>query len=346
LGRGFYADPREEKTNAGIDARESPAQGRLIKTPWVNAVTRVGGAQLTGAQTPRVEVVQSGKVIPIVATRPLLASGWDGVALEAHVTGPCDHPDHEHPTHFLQLQSKGPVRYRWTTGNFTRVAIAEPGTLFLCPRGSRDRVEWEGPTDRVMVSLEHPIITKALEETAAQNDVELLQSFEMHDRHIASIVMALRADLEDGSPAGHLYGESLITALAVYLQKRYGVFRPRTTEFRGGMPGARLKRVLEFIDGNLSEDISLSALAGVAGMGPHYFSALFKCSTGLSPHQYVLRRKIERAKQHLRDPKISVVQITAIMGFADQSYFTKVFRRVVGVTPSAFRANLIDDRIQ
>jgi AraC family transcriptional regulator len=346
LGHGIYADPREKKTNAGTDARESAGKGLLIKMPGADAVTGAGGAQLTGAQTPRVEVVQSGKVIPIVATPPLLASGWNGVALEAHATGPCDHPDHEHPTHFLQLQLKGPVRYRWTTGGFTHVGIAEPGTVFLCPRGSRDRVEWEGPTDRVMVSLEHPIITKALEETAARNDVELLQSFEMHDRHIASVVLALRADLEDGSPAGHLYGESLITALAVYLQKRYGVFRPRTAEFRGGMPAARLKRVLEFIDGNLSEDISLSALAGVAAMGPHYFSNLFKRSTGLSPHQYVLRRKIERAKQHLRDPKISVVQITAITGFADQSYFTKVFRRVVGVTPTTFRANLIDYRIR
>ena len=346
MGHGIYADPREEKTNAGTDARESPGKGLLIKMPGADAVTRVGGAQLTATQTPRVEVVQSGKVIPIVATPPLLVSGWNGVALEAHDTGPCDHPDHEHPTHFLQLQLKGPVRYRWTTGGFTRVGIAEPGTLFLCPRGSRDRVEWEGPTHRVMISLEHPIITQALEETAAQNDVELLQSFEMHDRHIASVVMALHADLEDGSPAGHLYGESLITALAVYLQKRYGVFRPRTAEFRGRMPAARLKRVLEFIDENLSEDISLSALAGVAAMGPHYFSDLFKRSTGLSPHQYVLRRKIERAKQHLRDPNISVVQITAITGFADQSYFTKVFRRVVGVTPTTFRANLIDDRIR
>jgi AraC family transcriptional regulator len=306
----------------------------------------VGSAQPRAAPTPRVEVIQAGKVIPIVESPPLLASGWSGVALEAHTTGPYDHPAHEHPTHFVQLQLKGPVRYRWTTNGFTRTGIAEPGTLFLCPRGSRDRVEWDGDTDRLMVSLEHPVITKALEETADQNDVELRQSFEMRDRHIASVILALRADLEDGSPAGQLYGESLITALAVYLQKRYGVFRPRTTEFRGGMPTRRLKRVLEFIGENLGEDISLSTLAGVAGMGPHYFSDLFKRSTGLSPHQYVLNRKIARAKEHLRDPKISIVEISAITGFADQSYFTKVFRRTVGVTPTRFRADLIDERMR
>src|SRR5580658_5682088 len=93
----------------------------------------------------------------------------------------------------------------------------------------------------VCPSLSPPIvITKALEETAAQNDVEVRQSFETRDRHVASVILALHADLEDD-------GESPITALAVYLQKRYGVFRPWTTQFRGGMPATRLKRVLKFI---------------------------------------------------------------------------------------------------
>jgi AraC family transcriptional regulator len=93
------------------------------------------------------------------------------------------------------------------------------------------RLSFAKPTDR---------FTKALEETAAQNDVEVRQSFETRDRHVASVILALHADLEDD-------GESPITALAVYLQKRYGVFRPRTTQFRGGMPATRLKRVLKFI---------------------------------------------------------------------------------------------------
>ena len=195
--------------------------------------------------------------------------------------------------------------------------------------------------NRILLSIEHPVITRVLEETAAQDDVELQQSFELRDRHIASLILALRADLEDGSPAGHLYGDSLITALAVYIQKRYAVFRHRTAEFRGGMPSARLKRVLEYVEANLGEDISLSALAQVAGMGPHYFCDLFKQSIGFSPHRFVLRQKLERAKKLLRNPKTSVIEISAVLGFADQSYFTKVFHRAVGVTPTEFRAGLI-----
>jgi AraC-like DNA-binding protein len=187
-------------------------------------------------------------------------------------------------------------------------------------------------------------------DTSHRPDIELTQHFQIHDRHIASLMLTLRADLEDGLPAGRLYGESLATALAVYLQRRYAVYVQKTAEYRGGMPKARLNRVLEYISANLSEDIRLSELARTAGMSPHYFSELFKQTTGLSPHQYVLRQKIERAKQHLRDPRANVIEASAMTGFVDQSYFTKVFRRLVGVTPTEFRNTVLggnrrDDRV-
>jgi AraC family transcriptional regulator len=82
-------------------------------------------------------------------------------------------------------------------------------------------------------------------------------------------------------------------------------------------------------------------LARTAGMSSHYFSELFKQTTGVSPHQYVLRQKIERAKKHLRDPNANVIEASAMTGFIDQSYFTKVFRRVVGVTPTDFRNSVL-----
>jgi AraC family transcriptional regulator len=109
-------------------------------------------------------------------------------------------------TYFVQLQLRGRVRYRWITKGVKRVGTADPGTLLLCSPGLTRRVEWLDQTNRVLLSIEHPVTTKVLEETAAQDDVELQQSFEMRDRHIASLILALRADLEDGSPAGYLYG--------------------------------------------------------------------------------------------------------------------------------------------
>jgi AraC family transcriptional regulator len=290
-----------------------------------------------------VEVLIQGRSAPLVPTQPILSSrgaGWEGMALEAHSTPPCDHPYHEHPTHFLQLQLKGPARFEWTVGGRTRSAVANPGTIFVISRGTYDRVQWTSSTDRVALALHPHLITHALEETDHLQDIELKQHFGTTDPHIESLILALRADLQDGSPAGRLYGESLATALAVYLQKRYAAVTPKSFQWRGGMPGIRLNRVLEYIRANIGQDLRLSALAEIANMSPHYFSELFKQSTGLSPHRYVLQAKIERAKEHLRDLRVNVFEASVLTGFADQSYFTKVFRRVVGVTPTEFRARM------
>jgi AraC family transcriptional regulator len=294
-----------------------------------------------------VEVLMDGRSIPLVPTQPILSSRaarWEGIALEAHSTPPCDHPYHEHPTHFVQLQLRGPVKFEWTVGGRTRSAIANPGTIFIIPRGTHDRVRWTSATDRVALALHPHLITHALEETDHLQDIELKHHFELSDPHIESLILALRADLLDGSPAGRLYGESLATALAVYLQKRYAAVTPKSFQWRGGLPGIRLNRVLEYIRANIGEDLTLSGLAEIANMSPHYFSELFKQSTGLSPHRYVLRAKVECAKEYLSDPRVNVFEASVLTGFADQSYFTKVFRRVVGVTPTEFRARMASSK--
>jgi AraC-like DNA-binding protein len=104
-----------------------------------------------------------------------------------------------------------------------------------------------------------------------------------------------------------------------------------------GLPAARLRRVMRHIDGALAEPLTVPALACVAGMSPSHFTALFKCSTGLSPHEAVLRRRIAKAKELLCQDTRTVAAIGCQLGFSSQAHFTTVFRRRVGVTPSAFR---------
>ena len=105
------------------------------------------------------------------------------------------------------------------------------------------------------------------------------------------------------------------------------------------MPSARLKRVLDYIGAKLDEDLSLLVLANVAGMNLYYFARLFKQSTGLSPHRYVLEQRVTRAKQLLlHTPEMTVLEAGVRTGFGDQGHFTKVFRRFVGMNPTKFRA--------
>lgn len=250
-----------------------------------------------------VEVNRGGRLVPLMPTNATLTSmdvSWDGLALESHSAPACAVPDHEHPAHFLQLQRKGPVKYEWTTGGRTRTAIAEPGTIFICPTGTRDRVRWEGPTSRIAVVLHPQLITRALKQTSHLKDIELQEHWQLRDRHIESLMLALQADIEDGSPAGRLYGESLGVTLAHYLLRRYAVRTTDTPEYQGGMPPSRLNRVVEYLHQNYARNLRLWELAQVAGMGSHYFSELFKQSTGLSPYQYVLRLRVQRARELLR----------------------------------------------
>jgi AraC family transcriptional regulator len=197
-----------------------------------------------------------------------------------------------------------------------------------------------GPTKRVAVAIHPELLTNALEETAHKTDIELCEHWDLNDRHIVALLLEMSADLDDGSPAGSMYGESLANTLAVYLLKRYAVQSRVPITYRGGISGYRLNRVLQYIGDNLGEDLSLSQLAAVADMSPHYFSELFKQSMGQTVHVYVLLKRIEFAKEQLRDPRRKIIDIGLDAGFQNPSHFARVFRKLVGLSPSDFQADV------
>lgn len=290
---------------------------------------------------PAVIVVREGRTEPFLHSRPTKSSApahWGGIALEKYTVPAVFIPRHEHPEHFLHLVLSGAVKYEVNTRGRNLRFTSRPGTIFLLPRGTIDEVNWAGPTQRVALAIHTPLLAHALEETAHQTDLELTEHWDLTDRHISALVFEMMADLDDNSPAGTIYGESVANALAVYLLNRYAVRRITPATYKGGLPGNRLKRVLDYIAAYLDENISLTQLAAIAGMSPHYFSQLFKQSTGRAPHNYVLMQKIERAKQQLRDPKRSIIDAGLDAGFQNPSHFARMFRKVEGTTPSTYRA--------
>ena len=105
----------------------------------------------------------------------------------------------------------------------------------------------------------------------------------------------------------------------------------------GGLPPAAARRVREYIDSNLDENVGLDMLAGTAGLSVHHFARAFRQSFGEPPHSYVLRRRIERAQEMLKQTDQPLSEIALAVGFSDHSHFARHFRRLVGVTPSAAR---------
>jgi len=288
-----------------------------------------------------VNVVREGRVEPFLDSRPTESSAlthWGGIEFEDYTVPAVFIPSHQHPETFLHLVVRGSVRYEVKTGGRSLRFTSCPGTLFLLPQGTVDEVDWTGPTQRVAVAIHSSLLTRALEETAHQSEIQLTEHWNLMDRHISALLLEMMADLDDKSPAGTIYGESLANALAVYLVKRYAVRRIEPVIYKRGLARNRLKRVLDYIEASLDRNISLAELAATAGMSPHYFSELFKLSTGRAPHNYVLMRRIERAKQQLRDPKRNIIDAGLNAGFQNPSHFSRMFRRLEGTTPSTYRA--------
>ena len=111
---------------------------------------------------------------------------------------------------------------------------------------------------------------------------------------------------------------------------------PTGSRFRGGLSGGALRRVRAYIDDHIGERISLAALARQAGSSRFHFARQFRLSTGVSPMEYLRRVRIERSKRILQTQETSIAEIAAILGFADQSHFTRIFGRLVGVSPGSF----------
>ncbi len=291
-----------------------------------------------------VELLRGENAIPPFPAPSTLSSrhvGWQGIAMESFNDVPaCSIPEHEHPTHMLNLQRSGRAKCEWTTEGHTRRAEHGPGSLYILPTGTRDRFTRSAPTSHLTLVMTPYFLARALDETTHLADVELVPNWSLHDPHIASLMLTLGLDLKDGSPAGPLYGESLGVALAHYLIRRYSVRALREGKYKGGMPTVRLNRVLDFMRQNYAKETRLWELAQLAGMSPHYFCDLFKKSTGLTPHQYLVRCRIDQAKIFLRSRELGINQVAKATGFADQSRFAKVFRRIVGATPTQFRQML------
>ena len=151
-------------------------------------------------------------------------------------------------------------------------------------------------------------------------------------------MLALDAELLAGGLGSRLLAESLGNVLAVHLLRHFSAAGPADDRPGGVLPRHKLRAVIDYIHEHLDAELSLDHLAAVAHVSPYHFARLFKNSTGLPPHQYVIARRVERAKELLRDrERLPLAEVAAEVGFADQSHFTRHFKRLVGVTPRRFR---------
>jgi AraC family transcriptional regulator len=167
--------------------------------------------------------------------------------------------------------------------------------------------------------------------------LEILSRFQVRDQQTEHIGWALKAEMEAGYPCGRAYMDSLAIALATRLVGNHSSLSGLRDVRPGKMPQHKLRSVLSFLEENLGNELPLREIAQVAGLSISHFKSLFRQSVGLSVHQYLIRRRVERAAELLREKTLPIGQVALEVGFCHQSHLAMHMRRILGASPRQVR---------
>jgi AraC family transcriptional regulator len=214
-----------------------------------------------------------------------------------------------------------------------------PGDIHVIPQGSRVSLSAIGASPALVMSFDNQVLERSLaEEDRAGTGFLLALHLGIRDLQLQCLLSVVEAELRSGCRTGPGYLRQLGAALTSYLARRYSTGAKAIVTRSDGLPAQRLRTVLDHIHTHLEESLTVVELAGMVRMSPQHFANLFRQSTGLAPHRYVLRRRIERAEHLLSTTNLSLADITLESGFASQSHFTDVFRKTLGTTPRRYRS--------
>lgn len=248
--------------------------------------------------------------------------------------------DHGHEEIQITLpQSNSMARMHYQTFNGKQVSRRiRAGQAFLVSPHQSHQLEWQHEAELTLFYL-HPNFLSATVENSKENSCwEIRDRFSLvQDPLIQEVGVIFRYLRNSGIATETLYIENLANLLAIHLIKNYLNYKFKIPRLDRGLSQKRLKRVLEYIEANLDRKITLADLAGTAGMGKFYFCRSFKSSLHLTPYQYVLQQRVERAKKLLKHSDISICNVALDCGFSSQSHLTKHFRSMLDTSPMNYR---------
>src|SRR5262245_52404668 len=281
------------------------------------------------------------KLFPFDAVLSSVRLGWVGLEAARCRAEPAfelNPPALTH--HWLVLFLRPPEELDLQYEGVKRHVPPPAGAISLVPAGSPARWRWSGRRDLLAIFLESGLVAQvaaeAFELDPARLTVPPLDSLEMP--HLRAAIVAVGAELTAGGAGGRLAAESLANVLSVQLIRHVRAPRRPERGRDGVLPQGRLRAVAEYIEEHLDASPTLEQIAAVARLSPYHFARQFKTATGLPPHQFVILRRVERAKQLLQTrTAVSLAEVAVSAGFSDQSQFSRHFKRLAGVTPRQFR---------
>ena len=296
---------------------------------------------MTDSEPARPEGAALHTVHALAAAQVILASPpnrWDSVAATRFRMGKVDIslPALHVPAFGVNYGQH--MQLERTLNGRRQTASAVAGHLSILPPDAETRWMFDQPGDVALVFLNGELFARAIEEGAnrASRSVEIVPRFVIRDLVLERIAHRLLKEISEPGSAGCLVAEELAQELAAHLIFSHSNFNPRRVQRAPTMAPSKFKRAEEFILSNLSRGPSLLDIAGAAGMSLFHFAKAFKRASGQTPHQYVIRQRLLRARALLHNPRLPIRQIAKSIGLT-HSHFTAVFTRHMGMTPSKFR---------
>lgn len=261
-----------------------------------------------------------------------LETPWRTISM-AHMQQPTHElPEVSLPFPFIAICTAAASTER-TIDGITKADSIQTGDVVVVPAHVGHGVRWIGEVGIILIRLDPVLFTQAIADATSSKPTQLAPQFATPDPLVYQLGLSLKAMLEQNPTGSRLYAETAAAMLAIHLLQRHGERQPEFKDYSDGLPAATLRQVRDYIHSHLDQELGLSDLAAIANLSPHYFTRLFKQSTGQTPHQFVIRCRVERAQHLLLHSKGSIASIAQQVGFANQAHLNVHIKRLLGVTP-------------
>ena len=265
-------------------------------------------------------------------------AAWTGVKVHRAQIMPGRMLEHTPALHEINVTISGKLITEKSSAGGKRITTkAGAGNICLTPAGQPVGAHWGKPIDNMGILLEPNFVVQTAVENQFSPKFDLVEIYKDKDLLVQQIGLALLAESEAENPAGRLYIESLTQTFVLHLLRNYSTAKYTAENIGGGLSGYKLRRVKEFIRASLEEDLNLADIAAVADLSQYHFARSFRKSTGFTPQQYLMRERLERAKELLANEHLPLVEVSLQTGFKNQSHFTTLFRKYTKFTPKLWR---------
>ncbi|WP_458732859.1 helix-turn-helix transcriptional regulator [Sphingobium xenophagum] len=276
--------------------------------------------------------------IPGRKTADSSAMGWRGLTLMGYHYGSIEVEIPPMRDYMIVVYQEADTIMRRRCSGPWQAEKLGPGAVSLLTRGEQSTWQWDDAINVKHIYLSHNAISDAATQIFDRDlaAISIDDRIRSSDSMIPLYLAMLEREYEGAGVGENLFIDALRTQIAVHIIRNYANIEIK--EVRTGALGSILRKVVsEYIEETLCDGIHLEELASTVGLSPFHFSRKFKSEFGITPHAFVVQRRIERAKSLLLTRNMPLKVVAADCGFSDQSHLNRTFRKALGMTPAEYR---------